>query len=51
MSVYAYEGAPPKTYNELLTAESKGRYINLHIKPAYRHEEVTACLEELSLPP
>jgi hypothetical protein len=49
--VYVYKKAPLRAYNELLSAESKGNYVNLYIKPFYRHEEVTGRLKELGLPP
>jgi len=31
-SVYAYRDVPPQAYQDLLCAESKGRYFNLHIR-------------------
>lgn len=33
--VYQYIGVPPKTYLQLLTAESKGRFYNAEIKRNY----------------
>jgi hypothetical protein len=30
---YVYEGVPPATYQELMSADSLGAYLNLHIKP------------------
>ena len=49
--MYLYKKAPLRAYNELMSAESKGNYVNLHIKPLYRHEEVTSMLKQLGLPP
>lgn len=34
-SVYQYSGVPASTYQNLLQAESKGRYFNLHIRNLY----------------
>jgi KTSC domain len=51
MRVYLYRKVPLRAYDELLNAESKGNYVNLHIKPFYRHEEVTTRLNDLGLPP
>jgi KTSC domain-containing protein len=31
-AIYRYLGVPAQTYQELLTAESKGRYFNQHIR-------------------
>jgi len=31
-TVYRYVGVPEQVYQELLTAESKGRYFNRHIR-------------------
>jgi hypothetical protein len=32
---YEYVGVPPKTYNELLAAPSKGQFLHREIKPHY----------------
>lgn len=33
--VYRYDLVPRKTFEELMNAESKGRYLNSHIKGQY----------------
>lgn len=33
--VYRYDKVPRKTFEELMNAESKGRYLNSHIKGQY----------------
>ena len=33
--VYRYDLVPRKTFEELMNAESKGRYLNYHIKGQY----------------
>ena len=38
--VYAYFDVPTATYNELLAAESKGRYFNHHIRNHFRAQPV-----------
>lgn len=35
--VYQYLDVPPEEFDELLHAESKGRYVNRVIKPAHRY--------------
>lgn len=32
---YIYEAVPERVFDDLLEAESKGRFVNLHVKPAY----------------
>lgn len=39
-SVYNYLRVPPREYRALLEAESKGKYVNLQVKPYYECEEV-----------
>ena len=39
-AVYQYIGVPPRTYRELLTAESKGRYFNREIRDSYPYVQV-----------
>ena len=34
--VYRYLGVPRDVYRELMDAESRGAYLNLHIKPNYQ---------------
>jgi hypothetical protein len=38
--VYRYLGFPPDHYDELLAADSKGRYFAGHIRGRFRNEEV-----------
>lgn len=40
--VYHYAGVPKATYDELMKAESVGRYINAFIKPRYEATKVLA---------
>ena len=41
MRVYKYKAVPPQEFRNLVSADSKGTYINRFIKPAYEYEEVT----------
>lgn len=36
---YVYLGVPRRVFDELLTAASKGRYLNAIIKPVYQCRE------------
>jgi hypothetical protein len=38
--VYRYLGVPRRRYDELLAAESTGRYVNTEIKPRYPYTRV-----------
>jgi lysyl-tRNA synthetase class 2 len=40
--VYVYSDVPLPTYQELVHAESKGRYFNLHIRNHFRAQAVHA---------
>ena len=42
-SVYTYRGVPPSVHPALLTAKSKGKYLQAHVvgKGAYPFERVT----------
>ena len=42
--VYAYFEVPLRTYQELLRAESKGRYFNLNIRNHFRVQPVRALM-------
>lgn len=33
--IYVYQGVPPEVHEELMSAGSKGNYVNTHIKPVY----------------
>jgi hypothetical protein len=39
-SVYRYLGVPPRAYELLLRADSRGAYMNRRIKPYYRCRRV-----------
>jgi hypothetical protein len=39
-SIYQYSGVPEDEYEGLLSASSKGRYLNTHIKDRYAHIQV-----------
>ena len=38
--LYNYFRVPPLEYRRLLEAESKGKYVNVQIKPYYECEEI-----------
>jgi hypothetical protein len=38
--IYHYFGVPAQTYQELLRAESKGRYFNQHIRNRFAHAKI-----------
>ena len=40
MSTYDYQAVPAKIFQDLLVAESKGRFVNWSIKPYYRYRRV-----------
>ena len=39
-TVYRYWNVPPREYENLMTAPSKGRYFNQHIRDRYEYEVV-----------
>jgi len=39
--VYAYHDVPQETYERLITADSKGRFVNYEIKPNYRFTKIS----------
>ena len=39
--VYAYGDVPPIVYDRLMTAESKGRFVNYVIKPNFSYRKLT----------
>lgn len=39
-AVYQYLGAPARVYEQLIAAESKGRYFNREIRDRYQYVEV-----------
>jgi KTSC domain len=40
-AIYDYAQVPEVLYRDFLAAESKGRFVNLYIKPYFEHEEMT----------
>jgi lysyl-tRNA synthetase class 2 len=38
---YLYLGVPPTCYQQLLQADSKGRYFNAHIRNRFPHQELS----------
>jgi len=40
-AVYQYLGVPARVYEELMRAESKGRYFNYEIRDGYAYVEVS----------
>jgi len=39
-AVYRYLGVPPEIWNDFLSATSKGTFVNVEVKPAYRYRKV-----------
>jgi hypothetical protein len=39
-AIYDYAHVPEVLYRDLLAAESKGRFVNLYIKPFFEHEAI-----------
>ena len=39
-SVYDYKQVPEKVYKEMITASSKGEFLNKHNKPNYEFEKI-----------
>jgi hypothetical protein len=42
-AIYRYIGVPARVYQELLSAESKGRYFNLHIRNRFPYEKIDSA--------
>jgi len=42
-TAYQYATVPIQTYHELLRADSKGSYFNLHIRSCYPHEALRSA--------
>ncbi|QQL49459.1 KTSC domain-containing protein [Mucilaginibacter ginkgonis] len=38
--VYDYKDVPQREYNQMLAAQSKGQYLNYHIKGKYKYRKV-----------
>ena len=39
-AIYCYRGVPEQVYQELLSAESKGRYFNQHIRNRFTYVKI-----------
>lgn len=39
-AVYSYPGVPKDLYDKLMSADSKGGFINAHIKGRYAHSKL-----------
>ena len=39
-AIYRYRGVPEQVYQELLSAESKGRYFNQHIRNRFTYAQI-----------
>ena len=46
MRTYEYREVPPRIWEALLSADSKGIYLNLFIKPVYESHEVAGQLRD-----
>ena len=45
---YRYSDVPAEVYDQLLLAESKGKYFNLHIRNRYAYTKISALSESAS---
>jgi hypothetical protein len=45
---YRYWDVPAEVYDQLLLAESKGKYFNLHIRNRYAYTKILALSESAS---
>jgi len=50
-AIYRYIGVPARVYQELLSAESKGRYFNLHIRNRFTYEKIGSASSSASWDP
>jgi hypothetical protein len=46
--VYCYRGVPAKQYEELLAADSKGRYVRQHILSRYPYQRIHVAIRTAS---
>ena len=46
--IYRYFGVSPRTYNDLLEAESKGRYFNSKIRNRFPYQQIPRSLQTQS---
>lgn len=45
---YRYSDVPAEVYDQLLLAESKGRFFNLHIRNRYAYTKISALSKSAS---
>lgn len=45
---YQYSDVPAEVYDQLLLAESKGKYFNLHIRNRYAYTKISALSKSAS---
>jgi len=50
-AVYRYFGVPAQTYEELLRAQSKGRYFNDHVRSRFAYTKILPMEPNDSGPP
>jgi hypothetical protein len=46
--IYCYGGVPAERHQELLAADSKGKYVRRHILNRYPHQRIPAALRTAS---
>ena len=46
--VYCYRGVPAERYNELLAADSKGKYVRSHILNRYPYQRIHTAVPTAS---
>ncbi len=46
--VYCYWGVPTEEYEELLAADSKGEYVQTHIRDRYPYQRIHAAISTAS---
>lgn len=40
-SIYRYDNVPQSVFDDMLSAESKGKFFNAHVKNTYNYEKVS----------
>ena len=45
-NIYMYDGVKKDKYNQLIQAESKGKFVNAYIKPTYPYQKLTHCFNK-----
>jgi hypothetical protein len=46
--IYCYRGVPVERYEELLAADSKGKYVRRHILNRYPHQRIHSAVPSAS---